>query len=64
VKECLEAVGTRFPGFSDQVFDAKGRLHRFVSLFLNGEELERVQALAQAVSDGDDVEILAAIAGG
>ena len=64
VKECLEAVGTRFPGFSDQVFDAEGRLHRFVSLFLNGEELERVQALAQAVSDGDDVEILAAIAGG
>ena len=64
VKECLEAVGARFPGFLDHVVAADGRVHRFVTLFLNGEELERAQALAQAVSDGDDVEILAAIAGG
>ena len=64
VKECLDAVSDRFPGFSDQIFDASGKIHRFVDLFLNGEELDRRKALDREVSDGDDVEILAAIAGG
>lgn len=64
VKECLDAVGSRFPGFSEQIFDGEGRIHRFVNLFLNGEELDRAEALGLPVSEGDDVEILAAIAGG
>ncbi len=64
VEECLEAVGQRFPGFGEQVVDADGRLHRFVNVFLNGDELDRGEALGQSVSKGDDIEILAAIAGG
>lgn len=64
VQECLDAVGARFPGFSDQILDGNGKIHRFVTLFLNGEELDRGKALDREVSDGDEVEILAAIAGG
>jgi molybdopterin synthase sulfur carrier subunit len=64
VQECLQAVGQRFPGFGEQVVDADGRVHRFVNLFLNGDEIDRKEALDQVVSDGDDIEIIAAIAGG
>ena len=64
VKACLEAVGQRHPGFLDQVVAPDGSVHRFVNLFLNGDELERAGALDQAVAAGDEVEILAAIAGG
>ena len=64
VKACLEAVGQRYPGFLDQVVAPDGSVHRFVNLFLNGDELERASALDQAVAAGDEVEILAAIAGG
>ena len=64
VRECLEAVGERFPGFGEQVADAGGNVHRFVSLFLNGDEIDRKTALDQGVSDEDDIEIIAAIAGG
>ena len=63
VRECLHAVERRFPGFGPQVLDAGGRLHRFVSLFVNGEELDRA-ALDAAVAPGDRLEILAAIGGG
>jgi molybdopterin converting factor small subunit len=63
VGACLRAVGDRFPGFGEQIFDADGRVHRFVNLFVNGEEIER-QDLDRAVADRDRVEILAAIAGG
>jgi len=64
VKECLEAVGRRFPGFAEQVVDVDGHVHRFVNVFLNGDEIDRKEALDQVVSDGDDIEIIAAIAGG
>ena len=40
-----------------------GRVHRFVSLFVNGDEIGR-EALDRPLSDADRVEILAAIAGG
>jgi molybdopterin converting factor small subunit len=63
VRECIEAVGRRFPGFGEQVFDAGGEVHRFVKLFVNGDEIDR-GATDTPVADGDEVEILAAIAGG
>ena len=63
VRECIEAVARAHPGFREQVFDAQGRVHRFVTLFLNGDEISR-EAVETPVSDQDRVEILAAIAGG
>ena len=63
VRDCLLAVEGRYPGFAEQVFDGAGKLHRFVSLFVNGDEIER-DAVDRPLSDADRVEILAAIAGG
>jgi len=63
VEECIRAVDRRYPGFGAQVLDAGGSVHRFVKLFVNGAEIER-GALATPVAADDEVEILAAIAGG
>jgi molybdopterin converting factor small subunit len=63
VRECILAVEGRYPGFAEQVFDGAGRVHRFVSLFVNGDEIGR-EALDRPLSEADRVEILAAIAGG
>jgi sulfur-carrier protein len=63
VGECVEAVCTQFAGFREQMFDAAGRIHKFVKLFVNGEEIART-ALDTPVAGSDEVEILAAIAGG
>ena len=58
---CIDAVGARYPGFSDQIYDPRGKLHRFVKLFVNGDE---VGALDTPVEASDQIDILAAIAGG
>jgi molybdopterin converting factor small subunit len=63
VLECIEAVEAEFPGFLPQVLDPEGRVHRFVQIFVNGEEVART-ALDTPVRPDDEVEILAAIAGG
>ena len=59
----LEAVERKFPGFLPQVLDEKGTVHRFVKLFLNGDLLDP-KRLDRKVGDGDELEIVAAIAGG
>jgi len=63
VRECIEAVAARFPGFRDQVLDGRGAVHRFVSLFVNGDEIAR-ERLDARLAPEDRLEILAAIAGG
>ena len=63
VGECVEAVCAQFAGFRELVFDASGKVHKFVTLYVNGDEVART-ALATPVAAGDEVAILAAIAGG
>ena len=63
VLECIDAVEARHPGFRAQILDDGGGLHRFVRLFRNGEPLER-DPLATAVGASDEIQVLAAIAGG
>ncbi|MFP8875957.1 MAG: MoaD/ThiS family protein [Myxococcota bacterium] len=63
VRACVQAVADAFPGFGEQVFDAAGDVHRFVTLFVNGVEVDR-GAIDQSIEASDEVEVLAAIAGG
>jgi len=63
VRSCIEAVEAEHPGIGELIFDPAGGVQPFVTLFLNGDELGRDEADA-TVGAGDEVEILAAIAGG
>ncbi len=63
VGECLGALIERYPGLGDLLWGPDHSVHRFVTLFVNGEEIDRT-ALHTPVSEGDEVEILSAVAGG
>lgn len=63
VRECLDAVEAKHPGLLELVFDADGKLHRFVKLFVNEEPIAQGD-LDAAVAAGDAVSIVAAIGGG
>ncbi len=63
VRECLEDLASRYTGFRDQVFDARGDAQRFIKLFVDGAEIER-SALDTRVEPNGCIEILAAVAGG
>ncbi len=63
VRECIDAVDARHPGFGELVFDANGKVRLFATVFVNGEELDRVAGDTE-VSENDRIEILAAVAGG
>jgi molybdopterin synthase sulfur carrier subunit len=63
VRECIDAVEARYPGFRELIVDGKGEVQRFVRLFVNGEQLAR-DGLETAVSEDARIAILVAPAGG
>ena len=64
VGELLENLDVRYPGFRAQISGADGRLHRFVNIYLNDEDIRYLQALDTPLNEGDVVSILPALAGG
>ncbi len=54
----------QFPGVRERIMDASGELHRFVNIYVNGEDVRFLQGMNTALSDGDEISIVPAVAGG
>ncbi|HEX2096781.1 MAG TPA: ubiquitin-like small modifier protein 1 [Solirubrobacterales bacterium] len=64
VGEVLRALTAAHPGTEEQLFGADGDLNRYVNVYLNDEDVRVLEGLQTAVSAGDTVVILPAMAGG
>ena len=64
VREVLEALFARHDDLRDRLTDGDGGLRRFVNVYIRGEDIRFLDGLATEVSDGDEVTILPAVAGG
>jgi MoaD family protein len=64
VGDLLQNLDQRYPGFLGQVMQDDGKLHRFVNIYLNDEDIRYLGQLETPVSNGDVVSILPALAGG
>jgi sulfur-carrier protein len=64
VADALKALDGKHPGFAERLFDDKGELRRFVNVFVADEDIRFLQNLDTPVSDGDELSIVPAIAGG
>jgi molybdopterin converting factor small subunit len=59
----IEDLDARHPGLAERLIE-DGKLRRFVNVYLNDEDVRFLDALSTAVSDGDTLTILPAVAGG
>ena len=64
IAELIDDLESRYPGFRLQVSDESGALHRFVNVYLNDEDVRYLQGTRTALSEGDSVSFLPALAGG
>lgn len=64
VASLLEDMESRYPGFKAQLYGADGKLHRFVNVYLNDEDIRYTGGVDTAVKQGDVLDILPALAGG
>ncbi len=61
--EVLEAVFAEHGDLRDRITE-DGELRRFVNVYVGGEDIRFGEGLGTAVSDGTEVTILPAVAGG
>ncbi len=64
VRDLLTDLERRYPGLTERIVTQDGTLHRFVNVYVNGEDVRYLGALETAVEDDDTVAILPAVAGG
>ncbi len=64
VTELLDAIGTQFPLFNRRVRDETGTLRRYVNIYLNGDDVRRLDGLKTRVAAGQEVMVMQSVAGG
>jgi len=64
VANVIENLERDHPGFNERLLDEDGSLRRFVNIFVNGEDIRFLNGLETTVSDGDEISIVPAVAGG
>lgn len=64
VQEVLDSLFERFGELRTRISDEDGGLRRFVNVYLSGEDIRFLDGLQTPVSDGAELTILPAVAGG
>jgi len=64
VGEALEALYHQHTELRSRIADDGGALRRFVNVYLGGEDIRFLEGLETPISDGDELTILPAVAGG
>jgi molybdopterin converting factor small subunit len=64
VGELINDLVSRHPGLGEQLLTGEGALHRFVNVYVNGQDVRYLSVLDTPVGDRDAVIILPAMAGG
>ena len=64
VAAVFDDIDSKHPGFKAQVYAADGKLHRFVNIYLNDEDIRYTGGVETALKPGDTLDVLPALAGG
>jgi len=60
----IDALDGRYPGLKARLCDEAGKLRRFLNVYVNSEDIRFLENQNTALSDGDEVSIVPAVAGG
>jgi sulfur-carrier protein len=64
VENLLDAVTGDYPVLARRLRDETGSLRRYVNIYVNGEEVRRLNGLDTEVAAGQEVLIIQSVAGG
>jgi molybdopterin converting factor small subunit len=60
----FEQLTLQYPELKQHLFTPEGKLRSFVNVYLNDDDIRYLDKLDTKVSDGDEIAILPAVAGG
>ena len=60
----LEAVNARYPGFDMLVYDRERRVPAHINIYVNNRAIDELAGVETELSDGDQMAVIPALAGG
>ncbi len=64
INELMDSLEQSCPGIKARLCDDQGNLRRFVNFYVNSEDIRFLDGANTPLSDGDEVSIVPAVAGG
>ena len=64
VGAALDDLNTRHPGIGERLREPDGEIRRFVNVFVNGENVRKLQGIGTPLKPGDELGLIPAMAGG
>lgn len=64
VREVLDALERAYPGFDHLVYDSERRVPTHINIYVNNREIHELAGTETSLSDGDQVAVIPALAGG
>ncbi len=64
IESIIENLEANHPGIKERICDESGNVRRFVNIYLNDEDIRFLDGTATTVTDGDEISVIPAIAGG
>lgn len=64
VGEVVQSLISAYPALKENLVDDDGGIRKFVNVYVNDEDIRFISKLETPVTDGDEVAILPAVAGG
>jgi len=64
VGDLIEDLERQFPGMRERLVEESGEIRRFINIYVNQEDIRFLQGAKTALTQGDEVSIVPAIAGG
>ena len=64
ITELLDSLEDTCPGIKGRLCDEAGELRRFINFYVNSEDIRFLDGKNTPLSDGDEVSIVPAVAGG
>lgn len=62
--ELIDSLESHCPGIKSRICDEAGQPRRFLNLYVNSEDIRFLKGIDTQLSDGDEVSIVPAVAGG
>jgi molybdopterin converting factor small subunit len=64
LSEVLESLDGSYPGIKGRIIDEQGELRRFVNVYVGNDDVRFLDGLSTAVSEGTQISVIPAVAGG
>ena len=64
VGDLVDALDAAYSGIAEKLLDEKGDIRRYVNVFVNDEDIRFLDGKGTTLTDGDNISIVPAIAGG